>query len=530
MIERGGFSDFVIYAGERGLSTREVRTICVVDALDIEAWLFGGEFLLSSGYIFKDYPEKLCDLIEMSDRCGAAALGVKIGRYIDSIPQDASRAADRLGFPLIGIPFHYAHTDIINPALITIAAQKSEMMERAEEIGRQFLETLLEEDSINAILSLLRGHIHRDIMFLNTATGERHTLSDSAEFGNVAESVPLAFLIDHFPHEAIYMKQPKPAPGAKPYGYLFINRQTRDEGAMSAISHAKSALQLQLKWESELWRVERGRGAQFVQDILYKRFRHSSEILSRCHAHGWNMDGRHAVAIVSVDRARSIQGGPEEPHVSAYEIFRSSIRERGLGDAPYAQLDDGMAFIIKASSDRWREIKASIMDSFVSARSNARSRTGLHLVLGVGAPVDDPISCDKSFREARRIAAMQKESGNPDISCFWEEMGIYRLLAAIHDTQEARDFMTEHLGVLIEHSRKMGAQDSLLQTLFCVIRNNWQLKPVASAMNLHYNTVKYRYKRIGEILSLDLESQDARMSLALAMELYDLNRAERELK
>jgi purine catabolism regulator len=56
-----------------------------------------------------------------------------------------------------------------------------------------------------------------------------------------------------------------------------------------------------------------------------------------------------------------------------------------------------------------------------------------------------------------------------------------------------------------------------------VIRNNWRLKPVAAAMNLHYNTVKYRYRKIGEILGVDLESRDARINLALAMELYMLN-------
>ena len=121
---------------------------------------------------------------------------------------------------------------------------------------------------------------------------------------------------------------------------------------------------------------------------------------------------------------------------------------------------------------------------------------------------------------------MARENQNAAIPAFWEDMGVYKLLAAIYDTQEARDFQLEHLGKLIEPGGNGSSRDSLLQTLFCVIQHNWQLKPVASAMNLHYNTVKYRYHKIEEILGVDLESRAARMTLSLAMELYIMNRAE----
>jgi purine catabolism regulator len=525
MIERGGFSDFVIYAGASGLRTREVKTVCVIDTVDIEGWLFGGEFLLTSGYIFRDDPELLGDVIEASSRKGAAALGVKIGRYIDRIPQETLRIADRLSFPLIGVPFHYAHTDIINPAIITIADKKSEMMEISEEIRMQFFDRLLDGGSADSILSLLRDHIRRDVMFLNASTGERRILSDSAEFSQAAGETPLSFLMDHFPHEVILAcpRQPASVP-EKPGGYLFIDLPTSDEKSSAALAHAKSALQLHLRWESERWRIERGRESQFVHDMLYKRFRQGSEIKSRGLSLGWNLEGRHAVVLVSVDRARSARNEPEEPHAGAYGIFRLMMREIQPDGVPHAPLEDGMAFIMKAPPEEWGAIKSAIREKFMTSRRMVRNKTGLHLVIGVGAPVDDLMTCDKSFREAKRVVAMEKNSDDQTYPCFWEDMGVYRLLAPIHDTREARDFVSEHLGALMERGENSQARDSLLQTLFCVIRNNWQLKPVSSSMNLHYNTVKYRYRKIGEILGMDLESQDVRIGLALAMELHTLNR------
>ena len=212
--------------------------------------------------------------------------------------------------------------------------------------------------------------------------------------------------------------------------------------------------------------------------------------------------------------------------MSAYEIFRSLIRGLQPDGIPYAQIEDGMAFVIRAQGADWGRIKSALAEKFTAARRTARGKTGLHLVMGAGAPVDDLMACDKSFREAKRVVAMAKCSDNPAFPCFWEDMGVYRILEPIHDTQDSRDFIAEHLGALM--SQENGAGDLLLQTLFCVIRNNWRLKPVASAMSLHYNTVKYRYRRIGEMLGVDLESQGTRLNLALAMELHALGKANGE--
>ena len=70
--------------------------------------------------------------------------------------------------------------------------------------------------------------------------------------------------------------------------------------------------------------------------------------------------------------------------------------------------------------------------------------------------------------------------------------------------------------------------DSLLNTLFCIISNNWQLRAVAERMNLHYNTVKYRYKKIGETTGMDIDAPSVRINLSFAMELYKLNKFRKE--
>ena len=56
------FSDMIVAGGQDGLF-REVTSVSVMDAPDIHEWMKGGEFLITTAYIFKDSPEGMLPLI-----------------------------------------------------------------------------------------------------------------------------------------------------------------------------------------------------------------------------------------------------------------------------------------------------------------------------------------------------------------------------------------------------------------------------------------------------------------------------------
>ncbi|MCC8179002.1 MAG: helix-turn-helix domain-containing protein [Cloacibacillus sp.] len=61
-----------------------------------------------------------------------------------------------------------------------------------------------------------------------------------------------------------------------------------------------------------------------------------------------------------------------------------------------------------------------------------------------------------------------------------------------------------------------------MDTLECIEKNSWNLKQSSVEMNFHYNTLKYRYQRIQEILDIDLALPVNRFNVALALKLYSL--------
>ena len=53
--------------------------------------------------------------------------------------------------------------------------------------------------------------------------------------------------------------------------------------------------------------------------------------------------------------------------------------------------------------------------------------------------------------------------------------------------------------------------------------SSWNLKMASDTMYLHYNTIKYRYKKIEEISGLDLDRTEEKLSMELAVKIYLMN-------
>ena len=128
-----GFEKFRVICGNRGLN-REVSSVSVIDAPDIYNWLQGGEILLTSGYIFKDNTAYLLELVEKIAKNGAAALFIKLGRFIDDMPDEVRAKADELSFPLVYMPFSFAFVDVITPVLTKANSRQLEIIKKSEKI------------------------------------------------------------------------------------------------------------------------------------------------------------------------------------------------------------------------------------------------------------------------------------------------------------------------------------------------------------------------------------------------------------
>ena len=50
----------------------------------------------------------------------------------------------------------------------------------------------------------------------------------------------------------------------------------------------------------------------------------------------------------------------------------------------------------------------------------------------------------------------------------------------------------------------------------------WNLKEASEKLYIHYNSMKYRYRKICQILEMNLQEQEQRLNLELALKLYQI--------
>lgn len=100
-------------AGKGGLN-RLVQGISVQDAPTGAQWVKGKELLLSTGYFLKDNTEYFKELIIESNEKSSSGIGIKVGRYLEKIPEEIIDLCNILNFPLIDLPKNAAWIEIAN--------------------------------------------------------------------------------------------------------------------------------------------------------------------------------------------------------------------------------------------------------------------------------------------------------------------------------------------------------------------------------------------------------------------------------
>lgn len=102
-----------ILAGEKNIKN-QVLQVNIMENPDAFDWLTPGEMLLTTGFIFKDDEAVQKRLIRDLAKMNCAALGFKLQRYFDEIPESMVKLANKVNLPILSIPYDYNFTQIIS--------------------------------------------------------------------------------------------------------------------------------------------------------------------------------------------------------------------------------------------------------------------------------------------------------------------------------------------------------------------------------------------------------------------------------
>ena len=521
-------SSAAVVAGRSGLD-RIVQRLNVMTVPDILPWVKENEFLLATGYPLPRPTAQLAQLVSALDARGLAALGVKLGNYIETLPRAMLQRADQLNFPIIDIPRHVGFDDILSQALTDIINRQSVVLERAEEIHRVFIRIVLDGGGLPEITEKLSQLIEGAVLVL-------------ADDGRVLASARLAEAAGLLANAGIFGEDGRivvgeaPDPGTRVLasggvrlalapvlaGSMRHGRILAVEGerplqhdALIALEHAATVIALDAAKKLAVAAVERKFQSDFLHELLGGRVQQVEEVLSRSRSLGWHLDRPLVVVVAELERAPGAELSDLEDqrlHARLTDAWTSAVHDCDPGAAVAGFATEFVAIV--GVPDHRDLAEAAAPARSISA-GLARHRQILSL--GVSRPVTTPIGLATAYHQATKAMQIGRRIHGPGTITHFDSLGVFRLLSLIDDDDELRSFAIDSLGPLLRLDA--AERDDLLRTLEALVECNLNVARAARRLYFHYNTLRYRITKLERLLGPFTTDPNRCLQIGLALQI-----------
>jgi len=476
----------VVLAGEERLDT-PIRWVAVSELEDPTPYLEGGELLLTTG--IRLTPRKAKAYVHRLVAADVAALGFGIGLTHATTPTALVTAAQTAGLPLLEVPEPTPFIAISQAVSQWLAAADTEAISRAAAAQRDLTRAALAPDGTAAVVARLARDLGARVAVLDAAGRPVHASPvDVADL--VAVATPhVQRLRGHGPKAAASFDAVAEAVVVHPLGaagrvrgFLVVARA----GGFGAADHQLISVGVALLSLA----VDRTAGTDPVlRDLRRAVF---ALLVDGIAPHqlpldsvGWTEVLSGHVRVLVADGAAPALGAAQDAldDVTTPDSWHAVARHDGLLVAVIPDADPVVQAVLEAGPTlRW-----GVSDPVLAE------------ALGTG------------WRQARRALAA---SGQPGVRRFAEltREGVVGLV----DPEAARGFADRLLQPLEARDR-----GDLVMSVRAWLAHHGQWDAAAHALGIHRHTLRYRMKRVEELLGRGLDDPDLRADLWVALAVRD---------
>jgi purine catabolism regulator len=316
--------------------------------------------------------------------------------------------------------------------------------------------------------------------------------------------------------------------GQEVFGFLTVllaNKQDKEQD-MATLEHGSNIIALELLKERTTMEAVGRTQADLLHYVLESEHVSEEELKRKAALLGINVNKPTCVMVIHCEMPRLPVPAAEHivtvggiPHwVAAW------VEQVVQGSNPSARVigrdRDIVAFLNPADPGSGQNfIREAKLVGQTIARGLMEKHPGIGVFIGIGRPYTSPRQIQRSYREARTVVDRGSFLGEgTERVVTFPEIGIYRFLSVIKDSEELEAFWQDLIGTLVAYDRRHGAK--LVETLETFLRNNENQAETARRLFVHVNSLNYRLQRIGELLGVDLRDAETRLLLHLAIMIY----------
>ncbi|MBB6732042.1 PucR family transcriptional regulator [Cohnella zeiphila] len=506
-------SEGKLTAGQSGVS-RIVKSVNVMDAPDISDWVREGDILFTTAYLMKDAPSEGVQLLRKLARKGAAGIGIKLGRFWANVPDDMLAEADRLGFPLIELPFPFTFSDQMK-GLFNAELQRSTkllhgVLDKQKELMRFALAPKGAGEifqTIGCILGVplavvgLRGQV----LYTSLAPSDLELLKKHPQ-------KPAVQLIRTERWNLMRLPLRSTDAGQDVVGSVVFQiprglSPKEEEGlyhqAAEMISHHLNAVERHYMEQST-----QNEFASLLRNYLKSHI--SIDTLLECAARlGIPFGGEpyrcavfHVSAISEPKKERLLRTIRQELQYNPLLKDLSPL---------HFPAEDSILSILPAAAASGKGKLAHLLNNIFA---DVAAESGSSLRISLSHTKHKPEQLDQAYRECADARDTADRLGIDSLVTEYETVEMAYIFQSVPE-EKMRRFLDMTLSPIIDKAPD-SAQD-LLRTLELYIENNGQINETAKQLYIHRNTAAYRLDKIGELLQVEFKSYSDLLKLKLVL-------------
>lgn len=531
-----------VVGGREGLG-RVIKLVNVIEVPDIVDWVVDGEFLLTTGYSFREYPDLMEKLLPMLDQKGAAGLAIKPKRYIREIPAELIRCANEHNIPLLEVPFDLSFSEIIVPILGVIFNKQNKILQKLDRAHKKLMDIVLHGSSLKGLcnetaklIGNLVAIVDMDGSVIHSGEGvdsqkielffadSVNIRDEKLRFGNIRE---VRYSLEHIkgrgkPLTMQAVKIPIVTDICQ-YGHIYaIYDNPVSETDVLILERAATIAALEFTKHKAIFEIEKNYYNEFLEILLSGDFESEEDIIKRGRIFDVDLYNPTAVAIIN---GNSING-MEEIHLPIEGINRQSAKEELLKAInSYRRGQKNMIASIKGANivvvpelncdNTSEDLKNFVRDLAAHLKDSAGADS---LKIGVGRPYHSVSKIGQSYQEARDALKICQLARDVSVIHF-EELGFYKIISE-KNKDDLYKFVDDLLAPVFAYDKqKKGELIKTLETYYEVNRN---LRLTSEKMFAHYNTILYRIKKIEELTGAFLDNPEDALNMEIAVNILKL--------
>jgi purine catabolism regulator len=529
-----------VRAGEDRLDV-PVRWAHVSELADPVPYMEGGELLLITALkLDADNPDAMRRYVKRLVEAGVVGLGFAVGVNYEEIPEALVEAAQQEGLPLLEVPRRTPFLAISKAVSAAIAADQYRAVTAGfaaqRELTRQAL-TSGPEGLLAALAAQVDGWAALyDASGAVVATAPEWAVRRAARLTEDVRRLrerpaPASSVVGGPDHED-RVELHSLGTGRRPRAALAVGTAAAlGTAERYAVHSAIALLTLTTERSRSLHAAEQRIGAAVLRMLLAGEPDHARAVAGDLYGGLLDAPFRMIVAESASASAVRVHADPHTPAPARPSASAAALAAADTGGDPIGALAEvvesaaaraGEAVLVVPEGERLVVLAgdggAAVVacGEYAAALEAGRSEQAVaggddEVVLGMSAP-SGPIAAAASYKQAEQALSVARRRGRVLVE--HEQLAAGSVLPLLAD-DAVRAFADGLLRALYEHDAT--GRGDLVKSLRAWLSRHGQWDAAAADLGVHRHTLRYRMRRVEEILGRSLDDADVRMELWLAL-------------